>query len=180
MKTTVNVARLVENLGVSAYLGAVTIIDDPELLTDAATILTVEARHQTIHNLLAGGTSISNAFDIALSPPQVLAIAGPFISGCDLGIPGKFAIHEWFAWFRIAHSPLCSQHSSISYQHRCRSRWEQALIFLTRIKRHRFELGQSEFPRARCRYSPMTDARNPEHYLSDDGWRYDGVNLPTH
>ena len=87
MKTTVNVARLVENVGVSAYLGAATLVEDPELLVDAASILTIEARHQTIHNLLAGGTSIPYAFDVALSPQQVLAIAGPFISGCDLGVP---------------------------------------------------------------------------------------------
>jgi len=87
VKTTVNVARLVENVGVSAYLGAATLVEDPELLVDAASILTVEARHQTIHNLLAGGTSIPYAFDVALSPQQVLAIAGPFISGCDLGVP---------------------------------------------------------------------------------------------
>lgn len=81
-------ARLVENLGVSAYLGATTLISDPQLLVAAASILTVEARHQTIHNLLAGGTSISTAFDLALTPNQVLAIASPFISGCDLGIAG--------------------------------------------------------------------------------------------
>jgi hypothetical protein len=92
VKTTVNVARLGENVGVSAYLGAATLIDDPQLLVDAASILTVEARHQTIHNLLAGGTSIPYAFDVALSPQQVLAIAGPFISGCDVGIPGTCRI----------------------------------------------------------------------------------------
>lgn len=99
VKTTVNVARLVENVGVSAYLGAATLVDDPELLVDAASILTVEARHQTIHNLLAGGTSIPYAFDVALSPQQVLAIAGPFISGCDLGVPracpSRTTVHHW-------------------------------------------------------------------------------------
>jgi hypothetical protein len=52
----------------------------------------VEARHQTIHNLLAGGTSISSAFDIPLAPSQVLAIAGAFISGCDIGVPGMYRI----------------------------------------------------------------------------------------
>lgn len=88
MKTTVNVARLVEYVGVSAYLGAATLVENPELLVAAASILTVEARHQTVHNLLAGGTSIPYAFDMALSPQQVLAIASPFISGCDLGVPG--------------------------------------------------------------------------------------------
>lgn len=86
LTTTINVARLVEHVGVAAYLGAAALIDDTELLTAAASILTVEARHSTIHNLLAGGTSVPSAFDLALSPQQVLAIAGPFISGCTLPI----------------------------------------------------------------------------------------------
>ncbi|KZP21753.1 hypothetical protein FIBSPDRAFT_740051 [Athelia psychrophila] len=79
-------ARLVENVGVGAYLGAATLLTDPQLLSAAATILTIEARHQTILNLIAGGTAIPASFDIALTPPQVLAIAGAFISGCDTGI----------------------------------------------------------------------------------------------
>jgi hypothetical protein len=79
-------ARLVENVGVGAYLGAASLIADPSLLTAAASILTVEARHQTILNVLNGATAIPQAFDIALTPPQVLALAGPFISGCELGV----------------------------------------------------------------------------------------------
>lgn len=53
----------------------------------AATILTVEARHQSLLNILNAATSIPASFDMALSPSQVLAIAGGFITGCDLGIP---------------------------------------------------------------------------------------------
>ena len=79
-------ARVVENLGVAAYLGAAHLVSDPVLLTDAASIMTVEARHQTILNVLNGGTAIPQAFDIPFSPEQVLAVASPFISGCDLGI----------------------------------------------------------------------------------------------
>jgi len=79
-------ARIVENVGVGAYLGAASLLADPGLLTAAASILTVEARHQTILNLLNGATSIPQAFDIALTPPQVLAIASSFISGCDVGV----------------------------------------------------------------------------------------------
>ncbi|KLO15776.1 hypothetical protein SCHPADRAFT_824188 [Schizopora paradoxa] len=82
------VARLVENVGVGAYLGAAHLLDDPVLLTAAGSILTVEARHQTILNVLNGGTAIPQAFDIPLDPQEVLAIAGSFISGCDTGITG--------------------------------------------------------------------------------------------
>jgi hypothetical protein len=87
-------ARLVENVGVAAYLGAAHLVFDPVLLTSAASILTVEARHQTVLNILGGATPIPQSFDIAFSPPQVLAIAGVFISGCDLGIPGKLFLYD--------------------------------------------------------------------------------------
>lgn len=92
VKTMAATARLVENVGVSAYLGAAPLVDDLQLLGAAASILTVEARHQTMLNILGGGSSISNAFDMALSPSQVLAIAGGFISGCDLGVPANPAL----------------------------------------------------------------------------------------
>lgn len=85
-------ARVVENLGVAAYLGAAHLIDDPVLLTDAASIMTVEARHQTVLNILNGGSAIPQAFDIPFSPSQVLAVASPFISGCDVGVPGAFRL----------------------------------------------------------------------------------------
>ncbi|PPQ82159.1 hypothetical protein CVT25_015137 [Psilocybe cyanescens] len=84
-------ARVVEAVGVGAYLGGATLMTDPVLLDSAASILTVEARHQTILNLLSGsGTAIPAAFDIALTPSEVLALAGPFFDGaCDLGIPAN-------------------------------------------------------------------------------------------
>lgn len=79
-------ARVVENLGVGAYLGAAHLITDPVILTAAGSILTVEARHQTILNVLANGVSIPQAFDVGLLPNEVLAVASAFISGCDTGI----------------------------------------------------------------------------------------------
>jgi hypothetical protein len=81
-------ARVVENVGVGAYLGGATLIDDPVLLDAAASILTVEARHQTVLNILSGASAVPSAFDIPLTPSEVLALAGPFISGCDVGISG--------------------------------------------------------------------------------------------
>lgn len=92
VKTMAGVARLVENVGVSAYLGGAALIDDRQLLVAAATILTDEARHQTVLNMLNGGVAIPSAFDIALAPSHVLALAGGFVSGCDLGIPALPAL----------------------------------------------------------------------------------------
>lgn len=89
--TMASVARVVEHVGVSAYLGGADIIDDKNFLAAAATILTVEARHQSFLNILAGATVIPQAFDVALTPQDVLSIAGAFVSGCDpaaeIGLP---------------------------------------------------------------------------------------------
>lgn len=81
-------ARVVEMVGVGAYLGAATLLDDPVLLDAAASILTIEARHSTVLNILSGsGSAISQAFDIPLTPQEVLSIAGAFVQGeCDTGI----------------------------------------------------------------------------------------------
>jgi len=81
-------ARVVEYLGVTAFQGGATLIDDPIFLDAAASILTVESRHQTLLNILSGtGSAIPQAFDLAFTPQEVLSIAGGFISGpCDIGI----------------------------------------------------------------------------------------------
>ncbi|KIJ26974.1 hypothetical protein M422DRAFT_37980 [Sphaerobolus stellatus SS14] len=93
VSTMAATARVVENVGVAAYLGAAHLITDPQILTAAASILTIEARHQTILNTMSGvGTPIPQAFDIALNPNEVLAIAGGFISGCDLGVPANLPL----------------------------------------------------------------------------------------
>ena len=81
-------ARLVELVGVSAYIGGASLVEDKNVLNAAASILTIEARHQTVLNLLNGGTTVPASFDAGLTPSEVLAIAGGFISGCDVGIPG--------------------------------------------------------------------------------------------
>jgi hypothetical protein len=86
VSTMVSTARLVEHVGVGAYLGAAHLVGDQDVLTAAASILTVEARHGTLLNMMNGATAISEPFDIPLAPPEVLAIAGGFIKGCSLGI----------------------------------------------------------------------------------------------
>ncbi|KAN0124262.1 Ferritin-like domain containing protein, partial [Russula decolorans] len=92
VSTMITVARVVEHVGIGAYLGAAHLVQDPRVLTAAATIVTVESRHGTILNIFESATAISQPFDLALLPNEVLAIAGSFISGCDLGIAANPAL----------------------------------------------------------------------------------------
>lgn len=75
-------AAAVENLGVNAYTGAAQyLIEEDELLTAALTIHGVEARHAAYLNVLTGAVPFPNAVDAPQTPDEVLAIAGPFITG---------------------------------------------------------------------------------------------------
>jgi rubrerythrin len=72
-------AMALENTGVSAYDGAAQFIQDAKLLTAAGSIVAVEARHASYLNLLNGVIPFPDAFEMPKSPPEILAIAGPFI-----------------------------------------------------------------------------------------------------
>lgn len=80
LESFIEVARALENTGVSAYEGAARyLIGERKLLTTALTIHGVEARHAAYLNGLTGESPFPEAFDPPLSPEEVLAIAGPFI-----------------------------------------------------------------------------------------------------
>lgn len=73
-----------ENLGVQAYLGAApSLFQEKELLTAAASIFGVEARHAAIIGQLqkkkAEGGVYKGAFETPASKDKVLRAAGPFI-----------------------------------------------------------------------------------------------------
>jgi rubrerythrin len=79
-------AKAFEDLGVSAYNGAGKLITNPDYLTLAGKIVSVEARHAAlIRDLISAGsfadmTAVdSNGLDGAKSPADVLSIAGAFI-----------------------------------------------------------------------------------------------------
>ncbi|MFB6303116.1 MAG: ferritin-like domain-containing protein [Haloferacaceae archaeon] len=76
------VAAVLENTGVSAYDGAIDLIDAAPLLQAGATIATVEARHAAYLNLLAGDDPFPTAFDDPKSMEEVLDAAGGFIVDC--------------------------------------------------------------------------------------------------
>jgi len=82
------VAQALENTGVSAYLGAASNLTG-DLLTDAASITAVEARHASYLNELWGQYGAPYAFDTPLGPREVITIASNFISSCPHNITIK-------------------------------------------------------------------------------------------
>jgi hypothetical protein len=76
------IGKVLEDTGVSAYAGAVKLIKSPAILTAAATIATVEARHASYLRLLTGDSPFPDAFDPAKTMTEILAAAGPFIVSC--------------------------------------------------------------------------------------------------
>lgn len=78
-------ASILENVGVSAYMGAAPLVSSGSILTVAAEILTVEARHQTFLRTIAGTTAIPSAFDTPLGIRSVFTLAAGFISSCPTG-----------------------------------------------------------------------------------------------
>ncbi len=80
-------AKAFEDLGVSAYNGAGKLITNPDYLVLAGKIVSVEARHAAyIRNLIAPGSFAdntvidANGLDKSRTPPEVLAIAGTYIT----------------------------------------------------------------------------------------------------
>lgn len=75
------VAGVLENTGVSAYDGAIALIENGDLQTAGATIATVEARHAAYLNQLNGESPFPAAFDEPKTMEEVLDAAGGFIVG---------------------------------------------------------------------------------------------------
>jgi rubrerythrin len=73
------VAGVLENTGVSAYDGAISMVERAELLTAGATIATVEARHASYLNTLNEQDPFPSAFDDAKGMDEILDAAGGFI-----------------------------------------------------------------------------------------------------
>lgn len=78
-------AVTLEQVGVSAYLGAAPLVTDPSILSTAASIYSIEARHQTFTRVATKVAASPSSFDTPLSPKQVFSLAAPFIASCPQG-----------------------------------------------------------------------------------------------
>jgi hypothetical protein len=76
-------AATLEGVGVSAYDGAIAMVNVAALATAGATIATVEARHSSYLNYITKTASpFPSSFDTPLNMTQILAIAGPLLKSC--------------------------------------------------------------------------------------------------
>ncbi|EHK96572.1 putative protein rds1 [Glarea lozoyensis 74030] len=78
-------ASILENVGVSAYLGAAPLVQSKAILGVAASIVTVESRHQTFIRTAAKAVAIPSAFDTPLGIRNVFTLAAGFIESCPQG-----------------------------------------------------------------------------------------------
>ena len=78
----------IRSVGIGAYLGgAITLMDNPDLLTAATSILTVEARHDSFLQYGLGASSFPSPFDTSLSGVFAYNLAQMFIVSCPQQLP---------------------------------------------------------------------------------------------
>ncbi|KAL7893760.1 ferritin-like domain-containing protein [Trichoderma sp. SZMC 28014] len=78
-------AAILENVGISAYLGAAPLLASPAILGVAGSILTIEARHQSSIRVFSQQEAVPQGFDAPLGPKAVFSLAAPFIASCPTG-----------------------------------------------------------------------------------------------
>lgn len=86
--TFVDLANMITSVGIGAYLGGSGLLmDDPMLLTAAASILTVESRHDAYLRAGVGGSPFPTPFDTSLTAVFAYNLAQMFIVSCPQQLP---------------------------------------------------------------------------------------------
>jgi hypothetical protein len=73
-------AMVLENTGVTAYDGAISLLQSASLRTTAATIATVEGRHAAYLNQLMGASPFPSAYDTPATAATILAAASAYLA----------------------------------------------------------------------------------------------------
>ena len=96
LRAFVTTSNALENTGCGAYTGAAPVIFNRGFLGAAASIALIEARHAGYLNVLINNLSTINVFGVeedfekALTPQEVVNLAGPFIENLSGGPPLTF------------------------------------------------------------------------------------------
>ncbi|KAJ3314034.1 hypothetical protein HDU76_002483 [Blyttiomyces sp. JEL0837] len=83
----VTFASILERTGVSAYDGAIHLIQAADIKTAGAAIATVEGRHSAFLNLLTGVNPAPGPFDTPLGIRPIVSIAAGLIAQCPFALP---------------------------------------------------------------------------------------------
>ncbi|KAJ7282656.1 ferritin-like domain-containing protein [Mycena rebaudengoi] len=83
VKSFVDLSATLEAVGATAYTGAAQFVNNKDYLTVAASILTVEGRHEAwVNSAVRESSAWDTAFQTPLSPNQVYSLAAPFFKSC--------------------------------------------------------------------------------------------------
>ncbi|KAF2664117.1 hypothetical protein BT63DRAFT_101222 [Microthyrium microscopicum] len=95
VETFIATASVLEGVGITAYLGAAAHIANPAYLTAAASILTVESRHNAYLRDALNKSPFPQAFDVPLDYDEVYSLAAPFIVSCPSSNPTFLTLKEF-------------------------------------------------------------------------------------
>ncbi|KAL1914415.1 uncharacterized protein VTP21DRAFT_8933 [Calcarisporiella thermophila] len=85
VKGFVGLSKVLEGVGVSAYNGAAKDVQSKDILTAAASILAVEARHNAFIRKVLHENPSPTAFDTPQGSRQIFTLAAGFIKSCPKG-----------------------------------------------------------------------------------------------
>ncbi|SCU80201.1 LAFA_0B08086g1_1 [Lachancea sp. 'fantastica'] len=87
-KEFVQLAAILDGVGISAYLGAAPMVTSKQYLTVAGSILATEALHQAASRNAVGEIPMANPFSTPMGANAVYSLASQFIVSCPSSNPG--------------------------------------------------------------------------------------------